>query len=155
MPALRPPPHPPTIRPLQWCLRRGVYAASVPANLEALPGEPCEKIDGITCIRRRQTIVTALSQADLVAFQPAPPSAEAVQPTGAGRAEGGDGGSEEGRGNCVPARACWFPAAKYPWFPSVRWGAEERVASPPAGIPSATEQQVAAATGAAGGGGSR
>lgn len=36
----------------EYCLRAGVYASAVPENLTALPGEPCRKLDGITCIRR-------------------------------------------------------------------------------------------------------
>lgn len=36
---------------LQYCLRKGVYSPTVPEDLASLPGEPCEKIDGLTCIR--------------------------------------------------------------------------------------------------------
>lgn len=35
----------------EYCLRDGLYAPTVPENLTALPGEPCRKLDGITCIR--------------------------------------------------------------------------------------------------------
>ena len=69
-------------RPLQYCLRRGQYSATVPDNLEALPGDPCLKIDGLTCIRTRETIITALDQATLAAFRPAPPAAEPVVEAG-------------------------------------------------------------------------
>ena len=79
------PPLPPALARLprrQYCLRRGQYSATVPDNLNTLPGEPCQKIDGLTCIRTRETIITALDQATLAAFRPAPPAAEPVVEAG-------------------------------------------------------------------------
>lgn len=35
----------------QYCLRAGVYSQTVPNDLASLPGEPCQKVDSITCIR--------------------------------------------------------------------------------------------------------
>lgn len=34
-----------------YCLRQGLYAPSLPANLTDLPGQPCQRIQKITCIR--------------------------------------------------------------------------------------------------------
>ena len=39
--------------PLQYCLRAGQYSEALPPaeELAALPGQPCTKIDKLTCIR--------------------------------------------------------------------------------------------------------
>lgn len=38
----------------QYCLRAGQYSLTVPDDLASMPGEPCQKVDSITCIRRAQ-----------------------------------------------------------------------------------------------------
>ncbi|KAI3433425.1 hypothetical protein D9Q98_003240 [Chlorella vulgaris] len=61
----------------EYCLREGVYSPIVPPDLESMPGVLCSKIDGITCVRNRETIITALD-VELASFQPVPPTAEPV-----------------------------------------------------------------------------
>lgn len=48
-PHLSPPCRPPCA--LQYCLRAGVYSKTVPQDLESMPGAPCTKVDGLSCIR--------------------------------------------------------------------------------------------------------
>jgi len=43
-----------------FCLREGVYASEIPDDLESLDGEPCEKIDSITCVRSIEKIEQTL-----------------------------------------------------------------------------------------------
>ncbi|PRW58722.1 tRNA (N(6)-L-threonylcarbamoyladenosine(37)-C(2))-methylthiotran sferase [Chlorella sorokiniana] len=62
----------------EYCLRAGVYSQTIPDDLASLPGEPCQKVDSITCIRNRQTIVDALQGA--IPFERVPPAAEPVLP---------------------------------------------------------------------------
>ena len=42
-----------TVRTLtgEYCLREGPYSKSLPANLAAMPGTPCLRIDAITYVR--------------------------------------------------------------------------------------------------------
>lgn len=35
----------------EYCLRQGIYSRTKPSNLTELPGEPCNRIEKITCIR--------------------------------------------------------------------------------------------------------
>lgn len=35
----------------EFCLREGQYSKTLPDNLTALPGQPCQKIEKVTCIR--------------------------------------------------------------------------------------------------------
>lgn len=35
----------------EYCLRRGTYSHTLPDNLAELPGEPCMRINEITCVR--------------------------------------------------------------------------------------------------------
>lgn len=60
-----------------YCLRKGVYAKQIPDNLGSMSGEPCDKIQKLTCIRTLDTMAAAatlgLGQgANLSALQAAP-----------------------------------------------------------------------------------
>ncbi len=44
-----------------FCLRKGVYAQNIPDNLASMPGEPCEKIQRLTCLRTLDTMAAAAS----------------------------------------------------------------------------------------------
>eukprot|EP00890_Picochlorum_soloecismus_P001561 jgi/Picsp_1/2405/NSC_05866-R1_hypothetical protein COCSUDRAFT_64726 [Coccomyxa subellipsoidea C-169] len=48
-----------------FCLREGIYASEIPDNLETLDGEPCEKIDSITCVRSIEKIEETLKGLNL------------------------------------------------------------------------------------------
>lgn len=70
-----------------FCLRKGVFAKQVPDNLATMPGEPCDKIQKLTCIRTLDTMAAAatlgLGQgANLSALQ-ATPAAEDLASTAA------------------------------------------------------------------------
>ena len=62
----------------EFCLRKGLYSRSLPdpAALAALPGEPCDRIAKLTCIRTLDVITAALNigiqNATLGALDPAP-----------------------------------------------------------------------------------
>ena len=88
-----------------YCLRKGQFSSTLPENLGSLPGEPCDKIQKLTCIRTLDTMAAAatLGLMDLGALQ-ATPAAEDLQSTarvaenqavatfGGGAAGGGGGG---------------------------------------------------------------
>ncbi|KAL4421992.1 hypothetical protein ABPG77_011015 [Micractinium sp. CCAP 211/92] len=63
-----------------YCVRNGTYSASLPDDLGSQPGSPCTKMQGLTCVRTRETIITALDKSLLEVFNPLPPSAEPVLP---------------------------------------------------------------------------
>ena len=68
-----------------FCLRKGQYASELPSgDLAALPGEPCQKIDHLTCIRTLDTMATALTlgleSAQLSVLRPTP-AAETLSET--------------------------------------------------------------------------
>ncbi|KAG7672126.1 hypothetical protein Ndes2526B_g06892 [Nannochloris sp. 'desiccata'] len=44
-----------------FCLRKGVFAKEIPENLASMPGEPCDKIHKLTCIRTLDTMAAAAS----------------------------------------------------------------------------------------------
>jgi len=60
----------------EYCIRKGQYSKTLPDNLASIPGEPCSKIEKLTCIRTLDTLAAALSlglqTVDLDALQPAP-----------------------------------------------------------------------------------
>lgn len=60
----------------QYCLRQGQYSNTLPDDLDSLPGQPCNKISKLTCIRTLSTLATAanagLQEAMLSALHPAP-----------------------------------------------------------------------------------
>ena len=73
----------------EQCLRRGQYvasAAAAPADLAALPGEPCAVISGIAC-RRAVPTMAAAAGAALAAPAAEPPVLESAsrEPPAAGR----------------------------------------------------------------------
>lgn len=51
----------------EYCVRKGNYSKTLPTpeELKALPGEPCEKISSITCVRTVDTIAKVLASLDL------------------------------------------------------------------------------------------
>ncbi|KAL4431113.1 hypothetical protein ABPG75_006369 [Micractinium tetrahymenae] len=65
-----------------YCVRNGTYSATLPEDLGSQPGSPCTKMQGLTCVRTRETIITALDKSLLEVFNPLPPSAEPVLPAG-------------------------------------------------------------------------
>jgi hypothetical protein len=42
-----------------FCLRKGIYSKNIPENLASMPGEPCDKIAKLTCIRTLDTMAAA------------------------------------------------------------------------------------------------
>ena len=61
----------------EFCIRKGQYASVLPDNLASIPGEPCDKISKLTCIRTLNTMAAAatlgLAHAEnLSALQPTP-----------------------------------------------------------------------------------
>jgi hypothetical protein len=58
-----------------YCLRKGVFASEIPEDLASMPGEPCDKIQKLTCIRTIDAMAAAASigvGAPLNVLQPTP-----------------------------------------------------------------------------------
>lgn len=45
----------------RFCLRRGNYVKELPEGWETLPGEPCDKIESLACVRTIEKIQEALN----------------------------------------------------------------------------------------------
>ena len=35
----------------KYCLREGVYSETIPEDLASMPGQPCMRVDSISCVR--------------------------------------------------------------------------------------------------------
>jgi hypothetical protein len=68
-----------------FCIRKGVYAKQIPDNLASMPGEPCDKIQSLTCIRTLDTMAAAaslgLNQTENLSVLQAAPAAENLAAT--------------------------------------------------------------------------
>lgn len=68
-----------------FCIRKGQYASVLPENFASIPGEPCDKISKLTCIRTLDTMAAAatlgLSRAENLSVLQPTPSAEDLATT--------------------------------------------------------------------------
>lgn len=86
----------------EYCLRQGIYSRTKPSNLTELPGEPCNRIEKITCIRTIESMADRLEEIALgfAANETTPGEVPAVLvlPDRPNAETAGGGASTNGRG---------------------------------------------------------